>query len=150
MIWVAPTLQPPASGNSGLPAEVGTANLPVSKQQREAVSRAANAVRILAALSMLIFPASIQDVCKVCQASAFWVQGSARGLQGIGVWTAHIRRLETCAICRKGCTDVAEMVFLVVVCRLAPTPECRPATCLNHSSCQRTLRLRRINVCMKQ
>jgi len=34
-------------------------------QQREAVCRAGNAVRVLASLNMLIFPASILNVCKV-------------------------------------------------------------------------------------
>lgn len=69
MIWVAPQMQLLANGNSDPADEVGAVATVVSRQQREAVCRVANAVRVLAALSMHIFPTSIQDVCKVCLTS---------------------------------------------------------------------------------
>ena len=64
MIWVAAQAAPHANGHAAEQSGGSGAALVIGPQQREAVCRVANAVRVLAALSMLIFPSSIMHVCK--------------------------------------------------------------------------------------
>ncbi|KAK9908925.1 hypothetical protein WJX75_004740 [Coccomyxa subellipsoidea] len=61
MIWVAPQAESSKNGH----AASSMPNRTITPQQRSAVCRVANAVRILALLNMLIFPSSILNVCKV-------------------------------------------------------------------------------------
>ena len=65
MIWVAARAQQQANSSAAVGDASSTAEPAVTPQQREAVCRVANAVRVLAALSMLMSPSSIMDVCKV-------------------------------------------------------------------------------------
>lgn len=65
MVWLAPLHE--GSGGEGSTARAQQAPVkgPATPQQREAMSKAANAVRLLASLSMNISPASVLSVCKV-------------------------------------------------------------------------------------
>ena len=64
MIWVAAQTAPHANGHAAEQGGSSETESVITPQQREAVCRVANAVRVLAVLSMLIFPSSIMDVCK--------------------------------------------------------------------------------------
>jgi len=66
MVWLAPSCDSfdTGAGSTSAP-EQSAAKLPASQEEREAVSKAANAVRLLASLSMNISPASLLNVCKV-------------------------------------------------------------------------------------
>ena len=67
MVWLAPTHESASAAAGSTPApEQIAAKAPASAAEREAVSKAANAVRLLASLSMNISPASVLTVCKVC------------------------------------------------------------------------------------
>ncbi len=80
MVWLAPTHEgSPAAASSTSAPEQTAAKAPASAAEREAVSKAANAVRLLASLSMNISPASLLNVCKVC---------AERGVQAKDMLTA--------------------------------------------------------------
>ena len=66
LVWLAPSYESSiaAVGNTAVP-EQHAANESASAAERESISRAANAVRLLASLSMNISPASLLSVCKV-------------------------------------------------------------------------------------
>lgn len=82
MVWLAPSHEssPTAAGSTHAPEEAA-AKAPVSASvaEREAISRAANAVRLLASLSMNISPVSLLRVCKV---------SAERGVQAKDMLTA--------------------------------------------------------------
>ncbi|CAL5219144.1 g921 [Coccomyxa viridis] len=80
MVWLAPTHEGSSAAASSTSApEQTAAKAPASAAEREAVSKAANAVRLLASLSMNISPASLLNVCKVC---------AERGVQAKDMLTA--------------------------------------------------------------
>ncbi len=64
-VWLAPLRE--TSTGLGTPAvpEEPAAEAPANFEEREAISRAANAVRLLSSLSMNISPASLLNVCRV-------------------------------------------------------------------------------------
>lgn len=65
MVWVAAHEEGRENGLAVGSTQQAVSDKGTGAQQREAVCRAGNAVRVLASLNMLIFPASILDVCKV-------------------------------------------------------------------------------------
>ena len=82
MVWLAPShessLAAEGKGNTPAPTQPAV-KAPASQAEREAVSKAANAVRLLASLSMEISPARLLSVCKV---------GAERGTQARDMLTA--------------------------------------------------------------
>lgn len=83
MVWLAPSHESSpvteGRGNTSAPNQAAARKASASQAQREAVSKAANAVRLLASLSMSISPASLLGVCKV---------GAERGAQARDMLTA--------------------------------------------------------------
>ena len=80
MVWLAPTHESsPAVASSTSAPEQTALKAPASAAEREAASKAANAVRLLASLSMNISPGSVLSVCKV---------SAERGVQAKDMLTA--------------------------------------------------------------
>lgn len=65
MVWLAPLRETSTGVGSPAAPEQPAAKAPATPEEREAISRAANAVRLLSSLSMNISPASLLNVCRV-------------------------------------------------------------------------------------